>query len=238
MAKAVTACKAAFSNCRKFEDEVAGAIHSCSVSTDGLKSKLKSLAANTDAVTKAKDKINAIINSRQMVSRQAAASCAEIVSKAAELIKILNDAPASPKIIGLANSISTSTVVCSAAEKTSLKTTATQLVSALEVIAAEVVAAQATLQGKHLLKHKYEHSKDFDFDFDLIEFFSAVTGTTASASAIQAAPSCSTDTCAAPPISDSTVAPTTTTPAPTTTKAPTGRRRRQVVEDILKSKLL
>ena len=238
MATAVTTCKAAFSNCRKFEDDVAGAIHGCSVNPTGLIVKLKSLAANTDAVTKAKDKINAIINSRQMVSRQAAASCSEIVSIAAVLIQILNDAPASPKIIGLATSISTSTAVCSAAEKTSLKTTATKLVSALESIAAEVVAVQATLQGKHLLKHKYKHSKEFDFDFDLIEFFSAVTGTTASASAIQAAPSCTTDTCAAPPISESAVAPTTTTPAPTSTKAPTGRRRRQVVEDILKSKLL
>ena len=165
MAAAVTACKAAFSNCRKFEDDVAGAIHACSVSTDGLKSKLKSLAANTDAVTKAKDKINSIINSRQMVSRQAAASCAEIVSKAAELIKLLNDSPASPKIVGLANSISNSTAVCSAAEKTSLRTTATQLESGLASIAAEVAAAQATLLGKHLLKHNYEHSKDFDIIF-------------------------------------------------------------------------
>ena len=157
MATAVTACKSAFSECRKFEDEVAGAIYSCSVSTDGLKSKLKSLAANTDAVTKAKDKINAIIGSRKRVSRQAAATCAEIISKAAELLKILNDSPASPKIVGLANSISTSSAVCSNDEKGSLKTSVKKLESGLASIAAEVAAVQATLLGKQasFIKHNY-----------------------------------------------------------------------------------
>ena len=149
MAKSVTAFKAAFSNCRKFEDEVSGAIHSCSVSTDGLKSKLKSLAANTDAVTKAKDKINAIINSRQMVLRQApAATCAQIVSISAELLALIGQAPASTKVALLAVSISTTTASCSAAEKASLKKSVASFETALAAIASEVAAAQATLLRK------------------------------------------------------------------------------------------
>ena len=149
MATAVTACKSAFSECRKYEDEVAGAIYSCSVSTDGLKSKLKSLAANADAVTKAKDKINAIINGRQMVSRQApAASCAEIISIAAKLLTLIGQAPASPKVAELALSISTSTATCSAEEKATLKESASSFETALASISAEVSAAQATLLRK------------------------------------------------------------------------------------------
>jgi len=149
MATAVTTCKAAFSNCRKFEDDVAGAIHGCSVNPTGLIVKLKSLAANTDAVTKAKDKINAIINSRQMVLRQApAATCAQIISISAELLALIGQAPASTKVALLAVSISTTTASCSAAEKASLKKSVASFETALAAIASEVAAAQATLLRK------------------------------------------------------------------------------------------
>ena len=158
MAKSVTACKDAFSICRKEEDTVAGVIQSCSVNTDGLKSKLKSLTTNTNAVTEAKKKVDAIIASRKLVLRDTAKTCAEIISKAAELIKRIGEAAASPKVAVLAKEISDSTATCTAAEKQSLKSTSTSLSSAIVSIAAETAAAQETLLCKLLLLLKKIYS--------------------------------------------------------------------------------
>merc|ERR1711963_221367 len=59
---ATKACKAAFGNCRKYEDDVGHIIHSCEQNADTLKLKLKALSDNSDKVSQVATKVDALVN--------------------------------------------------------------------------------------------------------------------------------------------------------------------------------
>ena len=77
IAKGLKACKAAFSNCRKYEDDAVTSVAACSQNVDKIKEKAETLTKNKDALTNVKDKISQI---RGTTSRVAAESCKDFVA--------------------------------------------------------------------------------------------------------------------------------------------------------------
>ena len=93
IAQGLKACKAAFSTCRKFEDEAVSSMAACSVSVDTLKAKAAALSANHESMTAAKSKVSGITSSRyyhvkknsalyarHRGARAAASTCAAFIS--------------------------------------------------------------------------------------------------------------------------------------------------------------
>ena len=106
IAQGLKACKAAFSTCRKFEDEAVSSMAACSVSVDTLKAKAAALSANHESMTAAKSKVSGITSSRyyhvkknsalyarHRGARAAASTCAAFISLVQQckcLIQFLN----------------------------------------------------------------------------------------------------------------------------------------------------
>ena len=81
VAKGLKACTAAFSKCRKFEDDVIDAFSSCSKSVSELKQKAAALSKNKDALTDVKAKVAKATgsSSRRRFAREAATDCASFI---------------------------------------------------------------------------------------------------------------------------------------------------------------
>merc|ERR1711953_4084 len=133
-------CTTAFGKCRKFEDAASTALSSCSSDSSKLTKKAANLAANNASMTAAKTKMSSLASARSMGKSHggradAAASCAEIITTSQTIVKITNQNPQSPKITTYAKKISTATVTCTAAEKTSLLTEVTSMETAIANVA-------------------------------------------------------------------------------------------------------
>merc|ERR1712106_427740 len=93
--KAKKACTNAFSKCRKEEDKVSGAISACSPANTKEKTTAKLIQANKNraAAVILADKINAIVNGSAIGGSGSTVTCEEFITKAAEAIQIIMDAP-------------------------------------------------------------------------------------------------------------------------------------------------
>merc|ERR550519_1132756 len=121
--KALKACTTAFGKCRKFEDAASTAIMSCASDSSKLTKKAANLAANNASMTAAKEKMASLASSRYhsgRKSRATATSCSEIITISTTIVKIVEQNPQSTKISTYAKKISSATVTCTAAEKTSM----------------------------------------------------------------------------------------------------------------------
>ena len=139
-----TKCTAAFSQCKKYEDEGLKGISACSSSTADLLAKAKALTANSAGLTAAKTTASSLANSttsggsRNTIkdcilsctgkvrtgrsSRAAATTCAEVVTKISTILTLVEQNPASSLISSTASEVTSVTVTCSNTEKTSLTT--------------------------------------------------------------------------------------------------------------------
>ena len=117
-AASMATCRSVFGKCRKYEDDVGTIIQSCGVSASSLKSKIKSLTANSAALTTAQAKITTLSSKKQRVAR-AITTCADIVTKGNAVVKMVSENPSSTEIKTGANEISNATsLTCTTNEKT------------------------------------------------------------------------------------------------------------------------
>ena len=79
IAKGLKACTAAFSKCRKFEDDVVDAFSSCSKSVADITAKAAALSKNKAALTSVKAKVAKATGSSKRVARAAATDCASFI---------------------------------------------------------------------------------------------------------------------------------------------------------------
>merc|ERR1712045_982302 len=123
-AAALKTCRNKFSECRKYEDDAAHTISACSKNSDDLLKKVAALSANADKVKEAQAVVKALASGRSgRRSRRAAAltSCTEVKTVAIQLTAFVLEFPGAPDILVYsAKIIASSSVVCTAAEKTAL----------------------------------------------------------------------------------------------------------------------
>merc|ERR1712130_1004584 len=147
VAKGLKACTAAFSKCRKFEDDVVHAFSTCYQSVSDHTVKAAALNKNKAALIDVKAKVaKATGTSRGRVARAAATDCASFIVLVANLVMAVDQYPSSPEIITMAADITSSAdPTCSDAEKASLTTQATALDEAIATVEAALVAVQDDL---------------------------------------------------------------------------------------------
>ena len=130
MAKANKGCRQAYGNCRKYQEDIITVQSACSKSTDKLKAKAKTLTENVDNIGKAKTAVAALAarrfqSNRQVVSRHQRAvptTCAEMVTLANAVIKLVKRNVASPDVSVKCKEIVAATgITCSADDKAKLK---------------------------------------------------------------------------------------------------------------------
>lgn len=214
MADALSTCRSSFGTCRKYEDDIGNIIHSCNANPDALKSKLKSLTANADSLAAAKKKITELSARKGRVVRSLT-TCAEVSDALTELLMLVSQNPASTMIATIATKISTTTATCTTAEKEGLLARVADLDIAILLTMDEIDVTQETLMDQ--------------------------LGVTASPAEISIAVDCLTPDCSVIDDPVPTVEPTSTMAMPVSTAMPTtmgAKRRRQAVEDILKSKIV
>jgi len=134
---ATKTCKAAFSKCRKFEDEAVSILKSCSESPDKLKEKAAALSKNKDAMTDAKAKIAKATGSsgRHRSRRAAATNCGEFIALAVRLGKAGSECPSCGSILVIAGYITSSAdPTCTDAEKGELSTAEAAVDAAIEAV--------------------------------------------------------------------------------------------------------
>merc|ERR1711936_1432316 len=185
---ALKACTTAFGKCRKFEDAASTAIMSCASDSSKLTKKAANLAANNASMTAAKEKMASLASSRYhsgRKSRATATSCSEIITISTTIVKIVEQNPQSTKISTYAKKISSATVTCTAAEKTSMAAQVTSMETAIVSVSVVLTAIQEQIE--------------------------TLTGSTASATQLDAAASGETSTAA--PVGSVTSSVTTSMPA-------------------------
>ena len=141
--KAITACKKAFGKCRKYEDDVASLLSSCSKDPNALKKKLKNLSENSKASGKALAKIKSMTARRR--TNRAISDCTGFLSVTTTLITLISESPFAFTISTLATQVSVATVTCSADQITSLKAQQSAMEEAVASIDASIADVKATL---------------------------------------------------------------------------------------------
>ena len=130
MAKALKTCKAAFGDCRKAEDRVAGLIHGCKSDADAMKSKLLALTVNKASIQKAEANVNNLSgrqNSKQLPlpqrdSSKAITTCSGVLAVATAMISLVRQIPSSAEVGKLAEQIAASTgLTCSFPQQVGLR---------------------------------------------------------------------------------------------------------------------
>jgi len=124
----LASCKANFSACKQAEDDGMKAMSSCATSKSALLASAKTLTENSAGLDSAKTKVDSLANSTS--TRAAAASCAEIITIVTEIKTIIAANPENSTVTTLTTQISSASVTCSDAEKTSLATSSSDLESA------------------------------------------------------------------------------------------------------------
>merc|ERR1711936_390196 len=146
---ALKACTTAFGKCRKFEDAASTAIMSCASDSSKLTKKAANLAANNASMTAAKEKMASLASSRYhsgRKSRATATSCSEIITISTTIVKIVEQNPQSTKISTYAKKISQATVTCTAAEKTSMAAQVTSMETAIVSVSVVLTAIQEQIE--------------------------------------------------------------------------------------------
>ena len=164
--KQLNKCKTAFGTCRKYEDDALTAIMSCVTPTAQQTAKATVLSVNNASMTAAKAKMSSLAGSssgrRRM--RATAASCAEVISKSEIGIHVIhtvaanskrtfivisyaNSFPSSSKIYTISKEISSASVTCTEAEKSSLTTQVTSMESAITQVSNALVAVQEQIKS-------------------------------------------------------------------------------------------
>merc|ERR1711936_515704 len=146
---ALKACTTAFGKCRKFEDAASTAIMSCASDSSKLTKKAANLAANNASMTAAKEKMASLASSRYhsgRKSRATATSCSEIIPISTTIVKIVEQNPQSTKISTYAKKISSATVTCTAAEKTSVAAQVTSMETAIVSVSVVLTAIQEQIE--------------------------------------------------------------------------------------------
>jgi hypothetical protein len=143
---AVGDCKSAFGACKKSEDAVASIISSCSQDPDQLKTKLKNLQANSDAVGDVQDKIASALATRS--STKAITSGAIFIESCGFLIILIGQDPSNFGILAMAVEITTAEVTFTAADLEALLAVSEDMDAAADALAAESAAVLATYEGK------------------------------------------------------------------------------------------
>jgi len=140
MVEADKKCKQAYGECRKYQEEIIGAVSSCSKSTDKLKEKAKALTENSKNLDNAKKAVSALTTRRRQAAHQrgrraAPTDCAGMITVATLVITIISENPASPQVSVYCLEIVAATgITCTDAEKTSLKGVETSMEEAAEKI--------------------------------------------------------------------------------------------------------
>merc|ERR1712079_450071 len=129
IAAGLKSCKEAFSKCRKYEDDAVASMAACSVTSAALKAKAAALYANSQTVTSVQTKVKGITGSRAG-GRAAATTCAAFIKLVTKLAGIVSSFPSSSQVGVVGGYITSSTVTCTTAEKTSLKTAEASLKTA------------------------------------------------------------------------------------------------------------
>ena len=165
MVKQLGYCKGNFSLCKTYEDEGLKAISACSESSADLTAKAAALTANSAGLTAAKTTASTLSSrtSSGRAARATATTCAEVVTKITALLKLVDENPASTKISTAAAEVTSVTVTCTTAEKTSLTSQVllvitllnlnyplqvTSLATAIVTTASELSTVQIDLQSK------------------------------------------------------------------------------------------
>ena len=148
MAKALKGCRSSFSTCRKYEDDIASVIHSCSLDTNAIKAKLKSLTANKNSVEAAQTKLKSLASRRGRVVRSLT-TCQGVLDAATRLVAMIDQNPASTLIKPLADQVAVAEVTCTTAEKELLNALDAQIEAGLEKIKADIEVQQESLLGEH-----------------------------------------------------------------------------------------
>merc|ERR1711936_1097809 len=146
---ALKACTTAFGKCRKFEDAASTAIMSCASDSSKLTKKAANLAANNASMTAANEKMASLASSRYhsgRKSRATATSCSEIIPISTTIVKIVEQNPQSTKISTYAKKISSATVTCTAAEKTSMAAQVTSMETAIVSVSVVLTAIQEQIE--------------------------------------------------------------------------------------------
>ena len=154
---ATKACKAAFGNCRKYEDDVGDIIHSCEQNADTLKLKLKALSDNSDKVGQVASKVDALVNAtrrnfasgRSAKAKRDASTAAGFISICTQINTWVTENPYYYQISSYATTIITVTApVFTAADLTALSTVNTALQVSVTTLTVAVSTMQATILGK------------------------------------------------------------------------------------------
>jgi len=161
-------CIKAFGDCRKYEDEVGGAVATCGKDPKKELDKLVSTMKNQERAEKVKPKIDAELakagRSARAVNARAAVTCAVFAVNVSDFTKKFAARPDRPDIITLGDAIINATVAtCTDADKASLVKTQTVIAATIAKVK-EFIAVQQ-------------------------EALSQLTGTTASTAVIAAASS-------------------------------------------------
>merc|ERR1719341_3065009 len=140
MVEADKKCKKAYGECRKYQEDIIGAVSSCSKSTDKLKEKAKALTENSKNLDNAKKAVSALTTRRRQAAHQrgrraAPTDRAGMITVATLVITIISENPASPQVSVYCLEIVAATgITCTDAEKTSLKGVETSMEEAAEKI--------------------------------------------------------------------------------------------------------
>jgi len=149
--KQLNKCKAAFSKCRKYEDDAVDALSACTKTQQQHTQKAAQLKANQDALSAAKTKMASLASgatsSRHRGARQTATSCSSVITKATTLISIVTSFPEATIVLTLSAEITSvsSTVTCTTAEKNSMTTVVTTMTTAINTVTQALVVVQKLL---------------------------------------------------------------------------------------------
>merc|ERR1711874_105309 len=204
VAAALKTCRNTFSECRKYEDDVAEAISACSSNVDDLKKEVAALSQNADKVKEAQAVVKALAASRKR--QTAASSCTEVSQATLELTAMVFEFPASPDILVVsAMIVASSSVVCTADEKLELAAIDLSFEEAIAHLDSALEASQSALMTMS------------GATASPAEIAEVVAATTAAAAETTAPPAAAETT--APPPAETTAPPP---PAETTAPPPEG----------------
>jgi len=143
-------CRSNFSTCKQFEDESLKAIAACSTPTSKLLVRAKALTSNKAGLESVKTTAatlagNSSSKANFAISRAAATSCAEVIEKIAQILKYVEQNPASSKISTTAKEVNV-TVTCTSDEKTSLSNQGSNIDAAITTVTETLSTIQDSLE--------------------------------------------------------------------------------------------
>ena len=151
------ACLTTYGTCRKYQDASGAAISTCSKSTAGLASQLKSLTTNAALVNQVQSKISSltsriyepIVSSKVATATAKALTCAQFIDLTSQLIQAMAENPASTLVAGIAAQLVNSSASCSASDVAALQNLDKSINETETKITDELGNVQSDLTGDH-----------------------------------------------------------------------------------------